>query len=252
MTLSSARLAILVAILFLGCADDSTRLAGGTGSDLPRPTARLLDTNLIPVPAKIWRLWKIVGDSAYPSLQIADPAGFQLPKSGLWLVEAWDDSSKSGTLDGLKNVKSPDSLGRCAQNLTYLANGTDSSSVGVQPCSRVEAPSLKSRGDRPAGVGVFSADGDIRRVIRITGDHGLDAYRFVVWRVLSDSLLYRGTPNNDTLVKTQRREFRVSSIRGTIDITLPKGNWILEGWVSPKKYSTIASWEASIPDSMWA
>ena len=87
--------AALVGLAFLGgCGDD--KVAGGTGSDFPQPMARLLDSTLQPVSAGVWRLWKVDGDSATASSQVVDANGFGLPGSGLWIVEAWKDSSASG------------------------------------------------------------------------------------------------------------------------------------------------------------
>ncbi len=239
-------------MLWMGCTEEPAQVAGGSGSDLPKPTARLVDTLMNPIPAKVWRLWKIVKDSAYPTTQIADSMGFQVPPSGKWIVEAWSDSVQSGLMQGLLTSKITLDLSVCPSNLTYL-KGQDQSKVGVQSCLQLEGPSVASRPThRPVGVGVFGSQDSIKQMIRIPGNRGLGSFRFAIWRV-SDSIklgqLSPPTSADSQLVWFQT--VRYSPFRGTIDITLPKGRWLVEGWSTDTKNQTRLMWEAQLPRARW-
>lgn len=223
--------AALVGAAFLGGCGDS-KVAGGTGSDFPQPTARLLDTALQPISAGVWRLWKVVGDSAVATSQVADSAGFGLPASGLWIVEAWKDSLTSGSLAGLSKVSFTDT--NCSRSVTYIS-GQDSSKVGILPCPDLAAPSLATRASKPMGVGVFgSAVGALAPVqtfVLVPGDK--PAYRFMVWSVRWDTVK---TPAPSTVgvdsVLLTLKEKQISALTGTVNTTLPAGDWYFEGWVA--------------------
>lgn len=253
MTRSQAPWAILVAALLASCADDSARLAGGTGSDLPRPVARLLDTSLAPVDAKVWRLWKVVGDTAYPDTQIVNLSGFSVPPSGLWIVEAWSDTVHSGSLAGLKKAWTHDTISSCAQHLTRIP-GLAETQVGVQPCLWLAPPSRASRDESPVGVGVFGSQQAIQRIIRIPGqNYGRGSFRFVVWRItdsIKDGQAAPPTSVDSNLMVFHKVQY--SPIRGTVDVTVPEGRWLFEGWsFDPVNNDTIA-WEKTIPQRRFA
>jgi hypothetical protein len=253
MTSSSARLAILVAILLLGCADDTTRLAGGTGSDLPRPTARLLDTSLNLLDAKVWRLWQVYGDSAKATSQIVDSTGFVVPASGKWIVEAWKDSASAGEFDKSRRVKIAGKVDSCELNLTYL-KGKSEEFVGVLQCLDIAAPS--GGGRALMGLGVFGRADSIHRIVKMT-TAALDAWRFLVWQVLPESTQrsvpgMQGTPNQNSTMLVRQPIPRYSPYRGLVDVTASKGIWLYQGW-NGRTFDSLENrtWLNSLPSSMW-
>ncbi|MEN9309050.1 MAG: hypothetical protein RL173_2982 [Fibrobacterota bacterium] len=251
MTSSSARLAILVAILLLGCADDTTRLAGGTGSDLPRPTARLLDTSLNLLDAKVWRLWQVYGDSAKASSQVVDSSGFVVPPSGQWIVEAWKDSAAAGAFEPARRIKIDGKLSECESNLTYL-NGMGESIVGVLSCREIEAPSGKLR--PPMGWGAFGRSDTIHEIIRMPASLAADAWKFAVWKV--DTFTVRppwvDSVQHKASFLVRHPVVRYAAYKGLMDITTGSGIWLFQAWngVVPIQDS-LEKWEASLQDSMW-
>jgi hypothetical protein len=236
MTSSSARLAILAAILFLGCADDTTRLAGGTGSDLPRPLARLFDTSMQTVPAKAYRLWKVENDSLVPSYQAMDTGGFQLPESGTWVVEAWSDTDGLGSVAGLaaqrriKVATCPTGVGRSIW---------DGGRLGVIECRELLDSSNQKKmlslvrlaTPRPVAVGTFQITDTIHRFMRVPD--GVAASQFLFWKIQTDSIkgpdLSLETNEKDSL-KLRFFRYGVSAQRGVVDVTLPQGDWLIEAW----------------------
>lgn len=253
MTRSQAPWAILVAALLSSCADDSARLAGGTGSDLPRPVARLLDTNMRPVEAPVWRLWEVVGDTAYPDTQIVDLSGFIVPPSGLWIVEAWSDTTHSGSLVGLKKAWTHDTITSCAQHLTRIP-GLAETQVGVQPCLWLAPPSMASRVDSPVAVGVFGSQQAIQKIVRIPGqNYGRGSFRFVVWRI-TDSIKVgqAGPPSSVDSTLMEFHLIQFSPIRGTVDVTVPEGRWLFEGWSFGPANNDTAAWKNTIPQKRFA
>ena len=225
-------LALAGAAFLIGCGE--TKSAGGTGSDFPQPMARLLDTNLQPVSARVWRLWRVQGDSAEAAQQVMDSNGFRVPASGLWVVEAWTDSVQSGPLGGLSKSKFTDTGNSCSRSLTYLP-GQGTQQVGVLPCSEsyLIAPSLHSRpSNKPLGVGMFGSADSIQTVTTVPG--GSAAYRFMLWSIRWDTVKHSvpsPVTGTDSVLITFRGE-RTSSLRGSVNIGLPAGDWYLEGWTA--------------------
>lgn len=254
MTRSQAPWAILVAALLASCADDSARLAGGTGSDLPRPVARLLDTSLIPVEAKVWRLWEVVGDTAYPDTQIVDPSGFRVPGSGGWIVEAWFDSVSAGRFDASHAVLIQGELDSCESNLTYI-QGMGDSVVGVLKCLDI-MPLSQGKAGAPVGWGYFGRRDTIHEIIKMPSTLAADAWKFAIWKV--DTLSVRApwvdTAQHTTALLVRHPVVRYAPYRGLMDITTGKGIWLFQAWngeIPP--LSSIKAWEDSLmeSDSMW-
>lgn len=252
MTRSLAPGAILLASLLWGCGDVSTRLAGGTGSDLPRPTARLLDTNLVPVEAKVWRLWRVVGDSAVPVEQIQDPSGFRVPSSGGWIVEAWLDSVSAGRFDVSHAVLIQGELDSCESNLTYI-QGMGDSVVGVLKCLDI-MPLTQGGAGSPVGWGYFGRRDTIHQIIRMPNTSAADAWKFAVWKV--DTLAVRAswvdTAQHKAALLVRHPVVRYAPYRGLMDITTGEGVWLFQAWngIIPP-LGEIAAWEDSLKDSMW-
>ncbi|MEK7393146.1 MAG: hypothetical protein AAB214_11330 [Fibrobacterota bacterium] len=244
----------MVAILLMGCADDTTRLAGGTGSDLPRPTARLLDTSLNLIDAKVWRLWQVYGDSAKASSQVVDSSGFVVPSSGQWIVEAWKDSSASGVFEPARRVQIGGKLDKCETNLTYI-HGMAEEFVGVLPCRDIAAPSGSAR--PPMGWGVFGRSDTIHRIVKIEPPAAVDAWRFLVWKVRTDSTRRSvpgidGGPTKNSTILVINPVARYSPYRGLVDITVSPGIWLFQGWNGNILDSLQRKkWRDTIPDTMW-
>ena len=246
-------LALVGAALLAGCGDANS--AGGTGSDFPQPMARLLDTNLSPVSARFWRLWKVDGtDTARDSLEVPDTSeeGFRLPRSGLWIVEAWSDSIAAGSRQGLAGVPFRDTSD-CSHSLTYLQD-RGKAIVGIMPCLDLQAPSVQnSRRNRPLGVGVFGATDTIQSVVPVPGP-AVAAFRFQVFRIEWDSVKHPDTTQSVTgtdsvlLVFTGRR---TSLLPGTADITAPSGDWMFQGWGATLDSTNSGQW-SSPPSRLWA
>lgn len=74
----------------------------------------------------------------------------------------------------------------------------------------------------------------------------------MVWRVIWDSVWIRPQPKNDTLIRIFREDVQINPIRGTINISLEKGDWVIEGWVPPVNDSAIKVWEKDYAGYMWA
>lgn len=223
---------LAAAVLLSGCGD--SKVAGGTGSDFPQPMARLLDTNLQPVSARVWRLWRVQGDSTEAVLQIADSNGFRVPVSGLWIVEAWSDSVNSGPLRGLSKSRFADTNSTCSRVLTYLPGQSGTRMVGVLPCLDIAAPSLAtpSRSTKPLGVGVFGASDSIRTIVSVPG--ASKAFRFMVWSIRWDTVKHPlpSTVTGTDSVLVSYRGKRTSLLHGTVDVGLPTGDWYFEGWAA--------------------
>lgn len=233
----------LVGTAFLaGCGD--TKSAGGTGSDFPQPMAKLLDTNLQPIAARVWRLWRVQGDSVEATLQVSDSNGFRVPTTGLWVVEAWTDSVQSGPLGGLSKSRFTDTGNSCSRSLTYLP-GQGKAQVGVLPCSEsfLTAPSLHTRPkNKPLGVGMFGSADSIQTVVAVPG--GSAAYRFMVWSIRWDTVkppVLSGVTGTDSVLITYRGE-RISALRGSVDVGLPSGDWYMEGWTASLSDSGLYDW----------
>lgn len=222
--------ALVVLSAFLqGCGD--AKVAGGSGSDFPQPTARLLDSALHPVSAQVWRLWSVEGDSATVKYQVVDSNGFSLPGSGLWVVEAWADTGASGSQSGLRKTAFADTA--CEHLLTHLS-GESPNRFGVLPCRDLPPPSLKSRpSSRPIGVGIFGYADTAHRVVSVPG--GSAAFRFIIWGVRWDTIK-QPVPSPPASVSGRdsvlivRSGWELSKIRGLFDSRLPKGDWYVDGW----------------------
>lgn len=228
-------LVVLLCALLFGCSDDD-RVAGGSGTHLPKPTARLLDTNLQPLHAEVWRLWRVDGDQAIPTWQFTDPNGFEVPDSGLWIVEAWRDTTHSGFMDGLGSTATV-GMDSCIRALTYLA-GTEPSRVGVVSCQDLVAPTRHSRSNTtPLGVGVFGARMAIQQIIRVptTDKNRSDAFRFMVFRVDWSHGVTRRVVDGKEIPSRVPVIFdhqRISAERGLVDIEMNgrRGDWLFVGW----------------------
>ena len=195
--------------------------------------ARLLDSNYKPIHAAVWRLWKVEGDSARPDRQIADTEGFQIPSSGLWVVEAWPDSIASGSILGLTKTRFSDTS--CSRFLTHV-EGLAPNQFGVLPCRDLPSPSQNSRpAKRPLGVGVFGALDTAHKVVQVPG--GSASIRFMLWKVRWDTLKKpvpsppAPVPGRDSIL-LQLGPRQWSSIRGSFDLALPSGDWYVEGWTA--------------------
>lgn len=193
--------------------------------------ARLLDSNYKPVHAGVWRLWKVEGDTAWPDRQVSDTGGFQIPSSGLWVVEAWPDSIASGSMTGLSKAKFVDTS--CSRFLTHL-EGLAPNQFGVLPCRDLPSPSQASRpAKRPLGVGVFGALDTSHKVVPVPG--GSASTRFLIWKVRWDTIK-KPMPSppapvagrDSVLLHLGSRQW--SAIRGSFDLALPSGDWYVEGW----------------------
>ncbi|HXP90201.1 MAG TPA: hypothetical protein VN931_04635 [Fibrobacteria bacterium] len=244
-------LALVAAAILAGCGD--TKSAGGTGSDFPQPMARLLDTNLEPVSARVWRLWRVdATDTARDSLQVVDTGGFRLPASGLWIVEAWTDSVAAGSRQGLAGVPFHDTSA-CSHSLTYLQDrGTEI--VGVLPCLDLAPPSVQgARKNRPLGVGVFGALDSIQRVVGVPGP-AVAAFRFQIFRIAWDSIKHPDTAQSVTGTDSVLLLYsgqRTSLLPGTADITAPAGDWMFQGWVAALDSTNLGQW-SNPPPRLWA
>ncbi|MBK9576323.1 MAG: hypothetical protein IPO40_04540 [Fibrobacteres bacterium] len=231
MTRTRTLLALACALLF-SCSDDD-RVAGGSGTHLPQPTARLLDTNLQPLHAEVWRLWRLDGDVAVPTQQIVNPNGFLVPDEGQWIVEAWRDTAHAGALDGLSNTQAI-GMDSCIKALTYLP-GTESDRVGVMACRDLASPTSHSRaGGSPLGVGVFGTQSPIQQIVRVPKSNGTsDSRRFLVWRIdLTDTTRDTtiGAVHQAAQVKVKFEFNRTSEQPGLVDVSLRKGDWLFVGW----------------------
>lgn len=258
MTPNLARFVLLVAALLAGCADDSSRLAGGTGSDLPRPTARLFDTAFQPIEAKLYRLWRYRGDSLVPTYQVATADGFVLPTEGSWIVEAWDDSASVGLVAGLPTVEAPTTS--CLRTMARWITGSDG--IGIPSCQelidttnqRRPLSMMRDRTPRPLAAGMFVATDTVHRYMQVPDD--VKAFRFLVWKVLWETT--KG-PDTGVDVTTQEVDSVLLLFHGSIvspranmvDVTLPHGDWILEGWTATLSDSEMVDWQAQ-PAAKWA
>jgi hypothetical protein len=245
--------ALASAAVLIGCGD--TKSAGGTGSDFPQPLARLLDTNLQPISARVWRLWRVQGDSAEAVQQILDSNGFRVPSSGLWVVEAWSDSVKSGPLGGLSKSRFTDTNNSCSRALTYLS-GSGTALVGVLPCADLPAPSLStpSRLTKPLGVGVFGSTDAIQRVSKVPGPP-VAAFRFQIFQILWDSVKHPDTAQSVTgtdSVLLRYWGYRISSLPGAVDVSLASGDWMFKGWVAQLDSTGMANWSKPPVSTSWA
>jgi hypothetical protein len=223
-------LGLLLAIL-AGCGDP--KVAGGSGSDFPQPVARLLDTNYAPVQAPVWRLWKIEGDSARADHQVLDSSGFPVPGSGLWIVEAWPDTTSAGPLSGLSKSRFADTS--CVRLLTHIA-GEAANQFGVIPCKDLPPPSMKTRPTlHPLGVGVFGAVDTAHRIVTVPG--GSASYRFLLWSVRWDTVKLPipsppATVRGSDSILIVLADRKLSDLRGSFDMALPAGDWYVEGWTA--------------------
>lgn len=254
MTRSQAPWAMLVAALLSSCADDSARLAGGTGSDLPRPVARLLDTSLAPVDAMAWRLWKVVGDSAKPMEQIVNSSGFLVPASGRWIVEAWKDSASAGGFGAAHTVRIQGDLDSCESNLTYI-QGMGDSIVGVLKCLDISSPS-QGGATKPLGWGYFGRKDTIHQIIRMPTTLAADAWRFAIWMVDTQTVRapWVDTAQHNASFLVRHPVVRYAPYKGLMDITTGPGLWLFQAWNGDSTkipQGSTVQWEASLPDSMW-
>jgi hypothetical protein len=259
MTSNLARFVLLAAVLLVGCADDSTRLAGGTGSDLPRPTARLFDTAFHPVEAKLYRLWKVQGDSLVPSYQVHATNGFLLPQDGAWVVEAWADSQMVGGVQGLPRTAMPTTS--CTKIIARVINGD--SGMGIPSCddlidtSNHRRPLSMSRSTtpRPDAAGMFVVTDTVRRYMIVPD--GVQAFRFLLWEVLwmtpkrPDTGAGVTTHEVDSVLVVFRGE-QVSSRKGIVDVTFPKADWLIEGWTATLPDSEMVAWATKQPIAKFA
>lgn len=254
MTRTRTLLALLCALLF-SCSDDD-RVAGGSGTHLPQPTARLLDTNLQPLHAEVWRLWRVDGDVAVPTRQIVNPNGFLVPDDGLWIVEAWRDTAHAGLLDGLSNTQTT-GMDSCIKALTYLP-GTESDRVGVMACRDLASPTSRSRaGGSPLGVGVFGSQTPIQQIVRVPKPNGTasDSKRFLVWKIhLTDTTRDTtiGAVYQAAQIKVGFEFWRTSDQPGLVDISLPQGDWLFVGWGGGKMSPGDSALWKEPPQSKWA
>jgi hypothetical protein len=217
--------------------------------------ARLLDTNLQPVSARFWRLWKVDGtDTARDSQEVVDTvdAGFRLPPSGLWIVEAWSDSAAAGSRQGLAGVPYHDTSA-CSHSLTYLQDsGTEI--VGILPCLDLAPPSVQgTRKNRPLGVGVFGRMDTIQRVVSVPGPP-VAAFRFQIYRIEWDSVKHPDTAQSVTGTDSVLLAFagkRTSLLPGTADITVPSGDWMFQGWVAAVDSTSQSAWQSPVA-RQWA
>jgi hypothetical protein len=213
----------------------------------------LLDSSLSPVSARVWRLWRVDGtDTARDSLEVDDTAGFTLPRSGLWIVEAWSDSVAAGSRQGLAGVAYRDTSA-CSHSLTYLQD-RGKEFVGILPCLDLQAPSMQnSRKSRPLGVGVFGRMDSIQSVVGIPGPP-VAAFRFQIFRIAWDSVKPPDTTQTVTGTDSVLLLFageRTSLLPGTADITAPPGDWMFQGWVAALDSSNLGQW-SSPPTRQWA
>ena len=249
---------LLVAVLLVGCADDSTRLAGGTGSDLPRPTARLFDSAYKPIEANLYRLWKIEGDSLVPSYQVNTTDGFVLPTEGSWIVEAWGDSERVGAIEGLKKMRAPSTS--CLRTMARWITGEEG--IGILSCQdlidttgqRRPLSMVRDNTPRPLAAGMFVASDTIHRFMQVPD--GVQAFRFLIWKVQWEA---PKKPDTGSAVTTHEVDSvqllfhgsTVSTRSGMVDATLPRGDWIIEGWTAAISDSEMVLW-ASQPATKWA
>lgn len=254
MTRSQAPWAILVAALLSSCADDSARLAGGTGSDLPRPVARLLDTSLVPVDANVWRLWSVDGDSAKPMEQIHSSLGFRVPASGRWIVEAWKDSASAAGFESAHSVRIQGNLDSCESNLTYI-QGMGDSVVGVLKCLDISSPSQDGAA-KPVGWGYFGRKDTIHQIIRMPDTLAADAWGFAVWMVDTQTVRpawVDSTQHNADFI-VRHPVIQYAPYRGLMDITTGRGIWLFQAWNGQIPVGeALIRWADSVKsvDSMW-
>ncbi len=253
MTRTRTLLALVCALLF-SCSDDD-RVAGGSGTHLPKPTARLLDTNLQPLHAEVWRLWRVDGDVAVPTRQIVNPNGFLVPDEGLWIVEAWRDTAHAGLLDGLISAQAT-GMDSCIKALTYLP-GTESDRVGVMTCRDLASPTSHSRaGGSPLGVGVFGTQSPIQQIVRVPKPNGTsDSRRFLVWKInrmdtTRDTTI--GAVHQVAQMKVEFEVRRTSEQPGLVDVSLRQGDWLFVGWGGGKMSRGDSALWLNPPGSKWA
>ncbi|QQS05365.1 MAG: hypothetical protein IPK50_00335 [Fibrobacterota bacterium] len=245
-------LALVCALLF-SCSDDD-RVAGGSGTHLPQPTARLLDTNLQPLHAEVWRLWRLDGDVAVPTRQIVNPNGFLVPDEGLWIVEAWRDTAHAGLLDGLSSTQAT-GMDSCIKALTYLP-GTESDRVGVLACRDLSSPTRQSRsGGSPLGVGLFGTQAPIQQIVRVPTSTGInsDVYRFMVFKIDWDNFQAKTLVDGKEVparIPVRYDHERISAERGLVDISLrtPRTHWLFIGWGG----TDLDSFWHAPPGVLWA
>lgn len=261
MTSNLARFVLLAAALFVGCADDSTRLAGGTGSDLPRPSARLFDTAFHPVEAKLYRLWKVQGDSLVPAYQVHSSNGFMLPEEGVWVVEGWADSQKVGDVQGLARSSVPSTS--CPQSITRVVNGD--SGLGIPTCEdlidttnhRRPLSMARSTTPRPDAAGMFNVTDTARRYMIVPD--GVQAFRYLFWNIQwgipkrPDTGSGVTTHEVDSVLIVLRESLnQVSPRKGMVDVTVPSGDWLIEGWTATLPDSEMVAWATQQPIAKYA
>lgn len=250
---------LLVGVALLLSCGDEERVAGGSGTHLPQPTARLLDTNLQPLHAEVWRLWRLDGNEAVPTRQIVDPNGFLVPEEGQWIVEAWRDSAHAGSMQGLSSSQVVGAEA-CMKALTYLP-GTEADRVGVLACRDLASPTNHSRADgRPLGVGVFGTQTPIQKIVRVprwdtAASSFSDSRRFMIFQIhMSDTT--RDTIENGTKVPAYVNVTfslkRSSEQPGLVDISLPQGDWLFVGWGGARMSTADSYLWANPPSSKWA
>ena len=90
--------------------------------------------------------------------------------------------------------------------------------------------------------------------MRIPGqNYGRGSFRFVVWRI-TDSIKYgqAGPPSSVDSTLLEFHNIQFSPIRGTVDVTVPEGRWLFEGWSVVPAGNDTAAWESSIPAHRFA
>lgn len=251
-------LLVLACALLFSCSDDD-RVAGGSGTHLPQPTARLLDTNMQPLHAEVWRLWRVDGDQAIPTWQIVNPNGFVVPDEGQWIVEAWRDTAHAGLLDGLSNTQVA-GTDACMKALTYLP-GTEADRVGVLACRDLASPSNHSRVDgHPLGVGIFGTQTPIQKIVRVprwdtAASAFSDSRRFMIFQIFMNDTTKETIENGKTIPSYVRVEYslqRSSEQPGLVDVSMKQGDWLFVGWGGVQMSKADSALWANPPARKWA
>jgi hypothetical protein len=91
-------------------------------------------------------------------------------------------------------------------------------------------------------VGVFEAADTIRMFTRVPNK--VQAYRFMVWSIRWDTVktpnIAQATGTDSVLISL--RDKRISALPGIVDIALPSGDWMFEGWVAQPSDSGLYDW----------
>lgn len=217
----------------------------------------MFDSTYKPIAAKLYRLWKIEGDSIVPTYQVNTSEGFPLPTEGSWIVEAWNDSERVGAIEGLKKLGTPSAS--CLKTMVRWVNGEDG--IGIPSCLDLidttgqhrPLSMVRESTPRPSAAGMFIATDSIHRYLQVPD--GVQAFRFLVWEVLwatpkkPDTSAGVTTHEVDSVLLLRRGSI-ISPRPSMVDVTLLSGDWIIEGWTAALSDSEMTEW-ASQPLAKW-